>query len=216
MDVRDPRYGDWGLLMKKNHLSESEIQQYETLTLEEISSVFFKLGVSKGAQLFFVMLQSYRIAARVANAAWGLVQSNLQSPEELKRLQQALRDYSPNNFAPHRSDIEFAAECFEEYYNEAAKLMTMEEREELLFQWTAKLHRLAEQAPRVKLTAQDILHAEEKIRIHEEYNCIDVKGIFHIEKDDHNGTPLCGCSVRGGNRVRALPSCAGCISLTGT
>lgn len=138
-DTNDPFY-EYPAMAKKDHLAVQEIYAYQAMSSAEISSVFFQLGVQKGAIIFHKMLTSFKIAARVANAAWGYVKAceekGLDGPPSIV---QALHDYSPDNFHPHVGDVEFAADCFEQFYNEAATLSTKEEVEELLFQWTARL-----------------------------------------------------------------------------
>jgi len=128
---------------KQDHLAEKEIQELEKLDATGIHSVFFQLGVARGADLFRVMLTSYRLAARVANAAWKLVdvmkQTSSAGPEHWAPLQKALADYAPSYFAPHTSDYEFAAKCFEQFYEQACTKPTREEVEELIFQWTIML-----------------------------------------------------------------------------
>lgn len=153
LSTKDPWY-EFTAMTKKTHLAIQEIYQYQDMTAVEISSVFFQLGVQKGAHLFYAMLQSFKIAARAANAGWSLVQLFQQFPsligsnelaKRLKDVENAFHDYSPDNFHPHLGDVEFAADCFEQFYNEAAGLNTKEEVEELLFQWTAKLRAEVEQ-----------------------------------------------------------------------
>jgi hypothetical protein len=136
---------DWALMTKKEFLAVREIYQYQEMTVAEISAVFFQLGVQKGANLFYLMLQSYKITARVASAAYGFFKewrdkSNGIFAEE-ERLAEALHDYSPDNFPEFHnfSTLEFAASCFEQFYNEACTKQTKEEVEELIFEWTKKL-----------------------------------------------------------------------------
>jgi uncharacterized protein YdcH (DUF465 family) len=158
---------DWALMAKKTHLSIQEIYQYQHMDSAQIGAVFFQLGVQKGANLFHMMLKSFQIASRVANAAWGVyekmnptnVSHELASSEAMKKLQQALHDYSPDNFHPHLGDLEFAADCFEQFYNEVAELKTKEEVEERLFQWTAQLReKIATRAEGItKLTVQEVV-----------------------------------------------------------
>lgn len=163
-DPNDPFY-EYPAMAKKDHLAIQEIYQYQAMSSAEISSVFFQLGVQKGAIIFHKMLTSFKIAARVANAAWGLydkinagnVSHELATSEDMKNLQQSLHDYSPDNFHPHAGDVEFAADCFEQFFNEAAGLTTKEEMEELLFQWTSKLKAQAAEKAVINPTIQEVV-----------------------------------------------------------
>ena len=177
-DPNDPFYS-YQSLMKKNHLKIQEIYQYQGMDTAQIGSIFFQLGVQKGADLFYLMLQSFKIAARVANAAWGLFETLRCHPdileevdrradlrEELTKVGRALNDYSPDNFAPHMGDLEFAADCFEQFYNEVAALETKEQVEERLFEWTKMLkEKLAERAEGMqKLTVDDVVNNAKRKR----------------------------------------------------
>ena len=128
---------------KKEHLEVQKIYAYQEMSAEELNALFEKLGVKDGARLFYLMLKSFGIASRVANAAWGFYkewkgQSNGIFTEE-ERLAEALHDYAPNHFGVPRGNLEFAAQCFESFYNEASTKQTKEEIEELIFQWTKRL-----------------------------------------------------------------------------
>lgn len=148
MDVADPNsdFYKWENFMnRKDHLDEKEIQRYEQLSSPEIGAVFCQIGVAKGAQLFTIMLASYRMASRVANAAWDYVKA-LDSEDvdaanaAMTRMRRALSDYAPSYFSPHTSDLEFTAACFEQFYEEACTKETREEVEELIFTWTKRIH----------------------------------------------------------------------------
>ncbi len=135
---------------KKDYLAIQEIYQYQDMSESEISAVFFTLGVQRAATLFHLMLQSFKITARVANAGWRLfsVLRTVLKPNEktwipqtvMAEVEQSLHDYSPDNFRPHIADLEFASACFEQFYNDASTKETKEEIEELIFEWTKKLH----------------------------------------------------------------------------
>lgn len=216
LTVRDVLFHDWSLVMTRKHLSEKEIQQYEGMDSSELGAVFFKLGVSKGAHLFEAMLNSYRIAARVANAAWGYVKAlenkdSYNSQEEFKSLERSLNDYSPANFSPHRSDLLFAAECFEAFFNEASG-KTSAEMEEILFQWTSKLHALAEQKSNgQRWNVQDVLRG---FVDQTPYSCITVGDVVHLERSD-TLTPFCPTNPRDGVRGVSIPNCAQCRGIAG-
>jgi hypothetical protein len=127
---------------KKEHLEVQKIYQYQNFTEEELDELFSRLGIKEGARLFYLMLKSFGIAARVANAAWGFYkewqnQSNGIFREE-EKLAEALHDYAPDHFGVPGGHLDFAATCFEEFYNQASG-KTKEEIEELIFVWTKRL-----------------------------------------------------------------------------
>lgn len=148
---------------KKEHLEVQKIYEYQGLTNEELDELFEKIGVKQGARLFYLMLKSFGIAARVANAAWSFYeewknQSNGIFREE-EKLAEALHDYSPDNFGIPDGHLEYAATCFEEFYNQASG-KTKEEIEELIFEWTKRLRddlqeRRAKEQARIEALRQE-------------------------------------------------------------
>lgn len=170
-DPNDPFYS-YQNMTKKNHLAIREIYQYQDMDSAQIGSIFFQLGVQKGANLFYLMLQSFKIAARAANAAWRIHQVLREHGTELPwipssvldDLQRSLHDYSPDNFHPHLGDLEFAADCFEQFYNEVAVLETKEQVEERLFEWTKTLkEKIGEKAAGLeKPTVQEVVSRAKK------------------------------------------------------
>lgn len=138
-------------MTKKEFLAIREIYQYQEMNVAEIREVFFQLDGQKGANLFWLMLQSYKITARVAAAGWRIFQAlkSVLKPHEqvwvpptmMDELEASLADFSPDNFPDFRNaaTLEYAAECFEQFYNEACTKTTREEVEELIFEWTQKL-----------------------------------------------------------------------------
>jgi len=166
-DADSTFYATGATFMKKSHLTHEEIIAYQELSSAEVSSVFFKLGVQRGAQLFWTMLQSYMIVTRVANAAWAfLKQFDDGDPrsvgEAVKALRSALHDYAPQHFSPHVADLEFAADCFEQFYDEAAKTSSREEMEELVFKWTERLRNAAKERRVPRVTYEDIITSYER------------------------------------------------------
>lgn len=140
-------------MTKKEHLEVQKIYEYQGMNLEELNAVFTKLGIKDGARLFYLMLRSFSLAARVANAAWGFYEEWKTTKERALNnedsLAEALHGYSPDNFGVPSNKYEFAAQCFEQFYNEAAAKETKEEVEELLFEWTKKLRSVM---PQVEVT----------------------------------------------------------------
>lgn len=106
---------------KQTYLPEADIQNYEAMDYGHLSAHLGKLGISKGADLFLALLRSYRIAAHVANAAWGLVKEleagGPITPETWLRIMRSLHDYSPGNFPPHPGDIEYCCHVLERLYD---------------------------------------------------------------------------------------------------
>lgn len=163
--THDPASGFYakdGPFMKKDHLKHGEILAYQDLSAADVMKLFADLGTSKGAQLFWLMLQSYKIVTRVANAGWEFVKmldvgQSKGIAEAVAGLRRALHDYSPENFAPNVGELEYAANCFEQFYDEATKTKTREEMEELVFTWTDKLHNAAKERKAKATTSEDIL-----------------------------------------------------------
>lgn len=169
-DADSAFYATGATFMKKSHLTHEEIIAYQELTAAEVSSVFFKLGVQKGSQLFWLMLQSYMIVTRAANAGWAFLKQlddgdSRGMGEAAKSLRSAMHDYAPQHFSPHVADLEFAADCFEQFYDEAAKTSSREEMEELVFTWTERLRNAAKERRVPRASYQDIIDAyQEKKR----------------------------------------------------
>ena len=68
-----------------------------------------------------VIGKNYRIAAKVANAAWRVMQESETSSgikqESWLELRQALSLYSPGNFPPLRAELEAVCRALEETYD---------------------------------------------------------------------------------------------------
>jgi hypothetical protein len=102
------------------HLPEKDIQDIEAFTPEQQEFFIERLGHEKTSGLITALLRSYRISAHVSNAAWKVVkesETGAISPESFRELQKALHIYSPLNFLPFKSDVEFAALMLESVYN---------------------------------------------------------------------------------------------------
>lgn len=123
-------------------LSDPEIRELEQMDSGQISAHFMHLGVDKASQLVRSMIASYRITARVANAAWGLavamnkhgIPVHPEILEELTKLQAALSDYSPGNWPPVRTEREYAVHVLEKLYEEAARMPAWESSLEKIYE----------------------------------------------------------------------------------
>lgn len=225
MNIADPLYYNWSTFMRKNHLSEKEIHQFEMLGEQAIAIELQKLGTSQAGKLFWLMLQSFRVADAVAKAAWGYTkalenQDQYNAEQEYAAVVRALNDYSPGNFTPHRGDIKFAAEYFEKLFNELQN-HPLPQWEEVLFRWTARLHEMLD-GKGAPLTVPDPQRISNGMAQNEKniFPCVVLDGIAHIERTD-NAMPLCDiCDIvkgfeSGPTRALALPTCPKCIQLSG-
>jgi hypothetical protein len=205
--------------MRKNHLSNKEIQEFREMDSAQIGSLFFQKGVSTGAKLFHQLLESFEIANRVALAAWGYCkaignQDEYNAKEEYSSMEKALSEYSPGNFHPHVSDLQFAAEYFEQMYNEVCTKTALVDAQEVIFEYGARLHEMlaSKGGPLQKPDVQQVANGMERIA-RDLFPCIEHNGVTHIEREDL--TPLCGTAVVGGKRIMAPPTCVYCIRTSG-
>lgn len=103
------------------HMVENEIQELESMTLEQVETLVARCGTSKTSELIMALLRSYRSSAHVSNAAWRVVKESEDggtiSAGSFRALRAALHAYSPLNFLPFRSDVEYAAATLESLYN---------------------------------------------------------------------------------------------------
>lgn len=217
--VHNPLFYNLTTLMKRNHLSVQQIQEFRGMTAAELGSVFFQKGVSTCAHLFFQLLQSFEVANNVARAVWGYkkaveAQDDYNAKEEWANIERALHDYSPGNWQPYRGDIQFAAEYFEALFNELQN-HPRENWEEVLFVWTKKLHDMLEVkgGPMPKPNVASVISgtAQHSANV---YSCVVVGDVAHIERAD-NLHPMCDASMVGGRRALVPPTCVRCIELAG-
>lgn len=92
---------------KKTTLLETEIQTLEGMG-QHLADHLLGLPHEKLAELVKRMLGSYRLAARVANAAWWTFKATTESEkaQAADQLRDSLADYAPNNFSRRRVEIE--------------------------------------------------------------------------------------------------------------
>ena len=92
------------MALKKTFLSEEDIQRLERLPKPDLLERLRGMTGSTLVQLFAEMLQSYRLAARVANAA--LRAFSLPDPDAATQLERCLADYAESHVTRHGGDLE--------------------------------------------------------------------------------------------------------------
>lgn len=105
---------------RMTYLPEKKLVELEKLSEAEMASFIMTVGTQKAAETFVAALRSYRITASVANAGWKVAQeaaSGSISAESFQQLQKTLANYSPANFPPFKSDLEFHCRSLEELYD---------------------------------------------------------------------------------------------------
>ena len=136
--TRKPRTDD--------HMLESAIQEMEKHGPEALLGQLMLLSQEELAEFFVKLLKSYRLAARVANAAWRLkdLEPMEMSPlaawgtrglEVREALLKALEGYSPANFQPARNDY---AKKLMELYEQAEHETSLAGVVELLYEEATK------------------------------------------------------------------------------
>lgn len=101
-------------------MPEGKIQELEKYNSAQMSSMIGTIGLQKTSELFITLLRSYRVAASVANAAWRVTkdaEAGQITGESWQLLQKTLHLYSPGNFRPFKSDLEFYCCKLEELYD---------------------------------------------------------------------------------------------------
>lgn len=105
---------------RKTYMPESEIQMLERMTEDQVAVYIMREGTQKAGENIVCLIRSYRIAAKVANVAWKLAQeaaAGSVSIETLTELNKTLNLYSPGNFPPYASDLEFGCRLLESLYD---------------------------------------------------------------------------------------------------
>ena len=220
LSIFDPLFYNLGTLMRRQHLTSKQIQEFRGMSAAELGAVFGQKGLTTAAHLFHQLLESFEIANRVALAAWGYRRAvenkdEYNAKEEWANLERALHDFSPDNWQPYRGDIQFAAQYFEALFNELGQ-HTLDRWEEVLFQWTKKLHDLlvSKGGPMEKPDVQRVVTEMQQIS-QNVYPCVVIDGVNHIERTD-NLQPLCPVPMpMGSKRALVPPSCSNCLHLAG-
>lgn len=85
---------------------------------------------------------SFKIAARVANAAWSYVKAldtKSGSPRhDIEEMRAALHAYSPGNWPPPPSAHAYAAEVLQEVYNAASGFVTADAVLETIYEFATR------------------------------------------------------------------------------
>lgn len=104
---------------RKTYMPESEIQMLEQMTEAQVAAYIMREGTAKAGEQIVCLMRSYRIAAAVANAAWKVVKEGETGvyTDSYVELTKALNLYSPGNFPPYASDLEFGCRMLEELYD---------------------------------------------------------------------------------------------------
>lgn len=115
----------------QRRMTEKEIQAYEAGDEQQVTDYLMKLTQLQVVTLFLQLLRSYRDAARVANAAWRVLDESKKngspSQETYQRLVDALQLYAPMNFAPTQYAHEFAISILAGVHDTMAKFPTVPE-----------------------------------------------------------------------------------------
>lgn len=108
--------------MSKAALSEKEIQNLEGMSAVAFTDHLSAIPHERLQEKFAALLQTYRIAARVANAAWRFNKAcedpygeTLEPSAEMYR---TLAVYSPQNWLPPVRDVDLLIETLEDIYTE--------------------------------------------------------------------------------------------------
>lgn len=131
-------------------------------------------------------------------------------PDVLMEMQDAMSEYAPAHFSPHTVDLKFAAECFEQFYNEMATKQSMGEVEELLFLWTSRLQEAAAANIRdMHLSVREVVHKQSYKELL--YDCAVLStGESHVYTQDFK-RGICGITwTTLPKSERTTPSCPAC------
>jgi len=125
-----------------DHMLEVAIQMLELHGPETLTSQLLLIAQSELVDLFIKLLKSYRLAARVANAAWKLWELESQEAEEPRlkeareRLMTAFEGYSPANF--QSAKVQDYAQKLMELYEQAEHETSLAGVRELLYEEATK------------------------------------------------------------------------------
>lgn len=219
LSIHHPLFYNWSTFMRRNHLTIEQIREFRGMDAASLGSIFYQKGVATAGKLFYQLLESFDIAHAVARAAWGYAKAlenndEYNAKEEWTNLERALHDFSPGNWKPHRSDLQFAKEYVETMFNDVFT-RPQEQWEETMFTYAKQLQDLLEQVstplspPDPQRVANGMQRNADSI-----YPCIKIGEVAHIERTD-NLQPLCPASGVGGVRMLIPPTCADCLRLAG-
>jgi hypothetical protein len=129
-------------------LPEGDIQALERMVGHSLTDHLSALTHEDLQKLFTRMLSSFRVTARVANAAWLYAKDPTEDSRE--QLFRCLADYAPNYFTRHAADLEVLVDEFTIVYEDSEAMGKEELREmigERLKAWSNELAKAREQSP---------------------------------------------------------------------
>lgn len=118
---------------KRKYLSDPEIQSLSSLSSKQLEERLAELGPEETRNLISRLIVSYKLASRVANAAWGFFKAWTKgggpiAPHE-EQLHETLKDYAPTDFPKHQGEIETLIEEMKSLLDELDALTADECRE---------------------------------------------------------------------------------------
>jgi hypothetical protein len=118
---------------KRKYLTDPEIQSLASLSSAQLQERLVELGPDETRNLISRLLVSYRLAARVANAAWGFFKAWTKGggPMSLyeEQLSETLKDYAPTDFPRDQGEIETVIDEAKSLLEDMADLSADECRE---------------------------------------------------------------------------------------
>jgi hypothetical protein len=131
------------VVLKQRRMDEREIQSFEAGDETQVLAYFAGMSGAQAGQKFIELLRSYRDAARVANAAWLVLDDSKKngspSPENFKRLTDALQLYAPMNFPPPQYVHDFAMQTLAGVCDTMSKFGTLQEAAAWVADYTNRL-----------------------------------------------------------------------------
>lgn len=131
---------------KKAYMEEKEIQAFEAMGESRLFDHLKDHMTPEYAEKFTKLLRSYRMAARVANAAWRYIEIAEREPNNqgalqccIEDLQSALSDYAPQRVKQPLMELLHVKEILIWLYNSIPEVGTNAEAKEIVY-------RVAEQA----------------------------------------------------------------------
>jgi hypothetical protein len=138
---------------EKPYLEERDIQFFEVM--EPVARETYLSQFQQLPKFFIRLLRSYRLAARVANAAWRYIEACQSEPLNVELRQcliddmaSALSDYAPASFKQPPMESVHIFETVAKLYDQANELGTREEILELLYNEACEVTEQANKAVR--------------------------------------------------------------------
>lgn len=118
---------------KRKYLTDPEVLSLASLGPRELEERIAELGPEATRELIGRLIASYRLASRVANAAWGFWQTWKRGGSPLaqheQELDRTLQDYAPTDFPKHAGEVETLIEEMKSVLEELEPLTADECRE---------------------------------------------------------------------------------------